>query len=154
MNYKKLSNEQLQQLKYPNLMAEFIESHYSICTVADHMGLGRRQEDDLVVWGKLRGDIEITCIEAVGLARLFGTTLEYLFSEDLSLLGGDPTAVVRWAETNRRREQEMRDNDVIFKAYNKMKRSPVLLRIVKFLLKLNDDELKSLVVTLEGGDMS
>lgn len=46
MYYKRLSVEQLKHLKYSNLMAELIESRYSICTVADHMGLGRRKEDD------------------------------------------------------------------------------------------------------------
>lgn len=37
MEYKRLSNEELSKFPYPNLIAELIESHYSICTLGDHM---------------------------------------------------------------------------------------------------------------------
>ena len=40
MWYKKMSNEELQKCPYPNLIAELIESGYSICTLGTHMGLG------------------------------------------------------------------------------------------------------------------
>lgn len=33
MKYKKLSINELKQFKYPNLMAELMESGYSICTL-------------------------------------------------------------------------------------------------------------------------
>ena len=73
MEYKRLSNEELSKFPYPNLIAELIESHYSICTLGDHMGLGsRRQEDDPEIWAKLKGLRKITASEAIGLARLFG----------------------------------------------------------------------------------
>ncbi len=152
MYYKRLSVEQLKCLKYPNLMAEIIESHYSIRTVADHMGLGRREEDDSEVWGKIQGNIEITSTEAKGLARLFGVKLEYLFSDELSFLGSDPIAVVRWAEENKRRDQESLDNKVIFEAYEKLRKNRVFLETIKFILKLSDDELESLRMMLEGGE--
>lgn len=151
MYYKRLSVEQLKHLKYPNLMAELIESRYSICTVADHMGLGRRKEDDSEVWGKIQGNIEITCKEAVGLARLFGVKFEYLFSDELILFGSDPIAVVRWAEENKRRDQESLDNKVIFEAYEKLRKNRVFLETIKPILKLSNDELKSLMMMLEGG---
>lgn len=73
MYYEKLSNEQLRELKYPNLIAELIESGYSICTCAEHMGLadGRyREQDDKEVWGKLYGQLELLASEAIGLAGL------------------------------------------------------------------------------------
>lgn len=151
MYYKRLSVEQLKHLKYPNLMAELIESRYSICAVADHMGLGIRKEDDPEVWGKIQGNIEITSKEAAGLARLFGVRFEYLFSDKLSLLDGDPIAVLRWEEKNRRRDQESLDNKVIFEAYEKLRKNRVFLETIKFILKLSDDELKSLMMMLEGG---
>lgn len=54
MKYEKLSNDELRKYPYPNLMAEIIESGYSICTIAEHMALpGRRQEDDAEVWGEI-----------------------------------------------------------------------------------------------------
>lgn len=47
-----LTNEELNNLKYPNLIAEVRETTYSICTIADHMGLPKpyRKEDDAETW--------------------------------------------------------------------------------------------------------
>ena len=84
---RRLSNEQLEKFPYPNLIAEFIESGYSICTLADHMGLpGRRKEDDLEVWGKLRGEIDIMASESFGLSRLYNVNPDYLFSHELKVI--------------------------------------------------------------------
>ena len=43
-----LTIEDLRHFKYPNLLAEVKETTYSICTIADHMGLPRpyRKEND------------------------------------------------------------------------------------------------------------
>ena len=72
MRLSELTNEMLSTYKYPNLMAEVKESTYSICTIAEHIGLGRyRKEDDSKVWSKLTGREEILYDEALGLARLF-----------------------------------------------------------------------------------
>ena len=68
MVYKKISNQQLSEFKYPNLIAELIESGYSICTCSDHMGLGRRQENDQEIWDKLKGKRKMSLSEAKGLA--------------------------------------------------------------------------------------
>lgn len=74
MRLSELTNEMLSTYKYPNLMAEVKESTYSICTIAEHIGLGRyRKEDDSKVWSKLTGREEILYDEALGLARLFDT---------------------------------------------------------------------------------
>ena len=53
-----LTNEELNLFKYPNLMAEVRETTYSICTIADHMGLSKpyRKEDDVETWNKLIGN--------------------------------------------------------------------------------------------------
>lgn len=58
--------ETLSKYKYPNLVAEFMESGYSICTLSEHMGLGRRKENDPLMKEKLFGSDEITCAEAAG----------------------------------------------------------------------------------------
>ena len=117
MEYKRLSNEELSKFPYPNLIAELIESHYSICTLGDHMGLGRyRREDDPEIWAKLRGQQKITASESVGLSRLFGAKLEYLFSDTLNILCEKPMAYIRWYDTNKRHEietQQIRDRDKI-----------------------------------------
>lgn len=55
MRLSELTNEMLSTYKYPNLMAEVKESTYSICTIAEHIGLGRyRKEDDSKVWSRER----------------------------------------------------------------------------------------------------
>ena len=54
MSCRKLSNEFLSRCKYPNLIAEVMETTLSICTIAEYMELGRyRKEDDAEVWGML-----------------------------------------------------------------------------------------------------
>ena len=72
--------ETLPKYKYPNLVAEFMETGYSICTLSEHMGLGRRQENDPLINAKLFGDEKIMSDEAIGLARLFGCEIRYLFA--------------------------------------------------------------------------
>lgn len=73
-----LTIDDLRLFKYPNLMAEVKETTYSICTIAEHMGLPGpyRKENDPETWGKLTGRTEIMCSEAVGLAHLFGVRLK------------------------------------------------------------------------------
>lgn len=41
MRLSELTNEMLSTYKYPNLMAEVKESTYSICTIAEHIGVGK-----------------------------------------------------------------------------------------------------------------
>ena len=39
MNYERLTNEELSYCKYPNLIAEIIESGYGMHNIAEFMGL-------------------------------------------------------------------------------------------------------------------
>ena len=115
----------LSAYKYPNLMAEVKESTCSICTIAEHMGLGRyRKEDDLKVWSKLTGREEILCDEAFGLARLFNTGIEYLFSHELNIIDGQTAAYWRWFDFH----SEAQRKSEIFKArseiMNELKAKP------------------------------
>lgn len=95
MNYRKISNSELSKFKYPNVAAELIESRCSICTLADHMGLGRRKEDDPEIWAKLRGEKEITAQEALAISRLFRADFKYLFSTELQVFSGKTMAYWR-----------------------------------------------------------
>lgn len=113
MRLSELTNEMLSTYKYPNLMAEVKESTYSICTIAEHIGLGRyRKEDDSKVWSKLTGREEILYDEALGLARLFDTKIEYLFSHELNIIDGQTAAYWRWFDFH----QEAQRESEIFKA--------------------------------------
>lgn len=72
MSCRKLSNEFLSRCKYPNLIAEVMESTYSICTIAEYMELGRhRKEDDPEVWGMLNGTIQMERIKYDGDLQMF-----------------------------------------------------------------------------------
>lgn len=150
MMYKKLSNEELQKFRYPNLIAELIESGYSICTCADHMGLGdRRQEDDPEVWGKLNGSIDMLGSEALGLSRLFGVKLEYLFADKLELFSGMPAAHLRWYEWNQKEEREYNERKMREEIERELREKPYLLDFMKAAVKWSEDELKRAISLLE-----
>lgn len=105
MNYERFTNEELQRFPYPNLISEWRESGYSICTLAEHMGIGLyRSEDDPETLGKLRGAEKITVSEAAGLCRLFGVEMDYLFSKELRVISDMPVAYWRWYDENKKRK--------------------------------------------------
>ena len=107
MNDKRVSNEELSKCKYPNLIAETLECTYSICTIAESMGLGRRKEDDPEVWGLLNGTIELRASNMYGLMRLYNAEYEYLFSETLQVIDGKPSAYWHWYERNQEQQREL-----------------------------------------------
>lgn len=149
MVYQKLTNEELQKFPYPNLIAELIESGYSICTLSEHMGLERRQEDDPEIWAKLKGEKDILANEAFGLARLFNAKFEYLFDHELNVLGDGKTyAAVRWFHENRRRDQEYREYQEREEIYKALKEKPYLYEFMKMALSLDSDEVKALTQAL------
>ena len=146
MRLSELTNEMLSAYKYPNLMAEVKESTCSICTIAEHMGLGRyRKEDDSKVWSKLTGREEILCNEAFGLARLFNTGIEYLFSHELNIIDGQTAAYWRWFDIRLGGQRESE----IFKSrseiMNELKAKPYLLKLMKELVTLNRDQLQEFI---------
>ena len=107
MNYNRLSIIELSRCKYPNLIAEIIESGYSICTIAEYMGFGRyRGENEPEVWGVLNGAAEMSASNMCGLLNLYNVKSEYLFCDTLSVKGGMSEAYWRWYDENKRKEQE------------------------------------------------
>ncbi len=118
MNYKRLTNEELSRCKYPNLIAEIVESSYSICTIAEHMKLGRRKEDDPEVWGMLNGTIELRASSMYGLMRLYNAEYEYLFSETLQVIDGKPAAYWKWYRENQRRKRELEGLQALSRIYD------------------------------------
>ena len=144
MFYTRLSNDELKSLRYSNLMAELIESGYSICTLGDHMGVGQHcQEDDPVIWGKLRGEIEIFACEAIGLTGLFDCTYEYLFSGELLTVNGKPQAYYKWHEFNQRLEYEMAASKLGFKIYDALQEKPYLFELMETAVGLKETESKA-----------
>lgn len=139
---QKLTIEQLKKYPYPNLMAEIMESGYSICTIGDHMGFGRYcEEDDSKVWCRLEGRKEILASEAVGLAGLFGVNLNYLFAKELKLISGKPYAYWRWLEHNQRKEREYKEYEMRQNIDRALKEKPFLLTVVMKVISMDETEL-------------
>ena len=151
MYYKRLSNEELKKYPYPNLMAELIESGYSICTLANHMEIGEyRQQGDPEVWAKLRGEADILTGEAFGLSGLFSVSMEYLFSHELKVFNEKPAAYWRWLAENQKREKELEEIESRDEIMRELRRKPYLLEFMKAAAMWSKEELQRAVELLEG----
>lgn len=143
MRYEKLSNDELNKYPYPNLMAEIIESGYSICTVAEHMGLPRRrQQYDAEVWGKLKGDVDILASEAIWLSHLYNVKMEYLFDDKLQVMCGMSLAYWRWRGWNEKIKREESQRQLVRKIQNTLMNRPELIQLFKELITLDADQLQ------------
>ena len=140
MVYEKLSNQQLQQFKYPNLIAELIESGYSICTCGEHMGLGRRQENDREILDKLTGKEPILFSEGFGLTRLFGAKVDYLFAADLLAIDEKPYAYFRWYEKNKGLKEECQLREELNLIQFELTQKPYLLEFIKAIKDCDETE--------------
>lgn len=136
----RFSVRELQKFKYPNLIAEIDESGYSICTLGEHMGLGRVPEDSTEVWDRLTGKKEIMASEVIRLACLFGTEPDYLLSQELSVLDGKPFAYLRWKEANEKRERESREFNIQMDIMSALRKKPYLLKFVSMIVLMSREE--------------
>ena len=149
MKYQRLSNEELRKFKYPNLVAELIESGYSICTCADHMGLGRREENDPEIWGKLRGEKKIYASEALGLARLFNVKFDYLFSNELKTVSGMTYAFCRWSKYNSKRDKEYQEYLTRQEIERELRKKPYLLEFIREVSHWTEKEIEEAIAKLK-----
>lgn len=142
-----LTNEELNNFIYPNLIAEVRETTYSICTIADHMGLSRpyRGEDDAETWDKLTGKSELLCDEAFGLSGLFGVSLEYLLNKKLKTVDGKPAAYYRWFDAHEKQRNELEQIREIREIERALRENPYLLEFVKVAVTLNNEQIDTLV---------
>lgn len=141
MKYRKLTTEELNKFKYPNLVAEVIETGYSICTLSEHMGYGRREEDDPLIRGKVFGKIEISAKEAFALAGLFNCEYEYLFSDQLSVVCGKSAAYYRHYEINRRIEKDCEIFQLTERLRERMKKEDEFLMLMQIIAELSTDSI-------------
>ena len=146
-----LTNEELNLFKYPNLMAEVRETTYSICTIADHMGLPKpyRKEDDVETWDKLTGKRELLCGEAFRLSRLFGVSPEYLLNKTLKTVDGKPAAYWRWLDAHERQRRDLERIKEVRKIECELRENPYLLEFMKVAVTLNNEQIDTLVNELE-----
>lgn len=149
MNYKRLSNEELQKFPYPNLVAEIIESGYGYHTIARFMGHGEESNTEEFALRKLRGETDIFAGEAFGLAKYFGCKLEYMFSEELSIYNGKPKAYWRWLEENKKRREECEKSKAILEIYEELKRKPYLIDFMKYCISLTEEERTMILLMLQ-----
>lgn len=149
---RRLTIEELQNYPYPNLMAEIMESGYSICTIGEHMGLGRYCEnDDPEVWGRLRGEKEMAYNEMVGLMGLYGASADYLFADRLKIVSGKPYSYWRWLEHNQRKELELMEYRQLQKIERVLRENPFLLTLVSEIITMNKKELEAAIVAFRKG---
>lgn len=146
-----LTAEDLRLFKYPNLMAEVKETTYSICTIADHMGLPRpyRKNDDPETWDKLTGKTEILCSEAFGLAVLFGVSVEYLFSRELKVVHGQTAAYWRWFDEKKKLQEDIERSKQIRKIEQELREKPYLLEFMKEAVTWNPEQLNRFIKMID-----
>lgn len=143
--------DDLRLFKYPNLMAEVKETTYSICTIADHMGLPRpyRKENDPETWDKLTGETEILASEAFGLARLFGVSMEYLFSHELKTVFGETAAHWRWLDEKEEIKAYIVRSRQIREIEQKLREKPYLLEFMKEAVTWSPEQLDRFIKILD-----
>ena len=146
-----LTIDDLRFFKYPNLMAEVKETTYSICTIADHMGLPRpyRKENDPETWDKLTGKTEILTGEACGLARLFGVPLAYLFSLELKVIHGQTAAYWRWFDEKKKVQDDIERSKQIREIERELREKPYLMEFMKEAVTWNSEQLDMFIKMLE-----
>lgn len=120
--------EELRKFKYPNLVAEIMESGYELHRIAELMECENASDLEKVIEAKLRGDVPIMYSEAYKLAREFDVKMEYLFSHKLSVKNGKIEAYIRWNELKNAKE--------ILKIYNELIENPELIDFMKFCITL------------------
>lgn len=148
MNYERLTNEELSYCKYPNLIAEIIESGYGMHNIAEFMRL--ETSFDLVdtVKAKLRGD-EIICMdEALRLAKCFGVKVDYLFSRQLTLLYGKSLAHWRWLEINKSKEEEAERIRTLTQISDELNSKPYLIDFIKWCASISENDRKKVLNAL------
>lgn len=139
----------LPQYRYPNLVAEFMESGYSICTLSDYMGNGTCKEDDAIISSKIFGDKDITAQEAFGLAGLFGCKPEYLFAPELKMMGDFPAAYIHHYDLNKRQEQEMELFKISEEIRKTLKHKPYLGEFMKRALVWSEEQVHQAIEMLQ-----
>lgn len=146
-----LTIEDLRLFKYPNLMAEVKETTYSICTIADHMGLPKpyRKEADPETWDKLTGKTEILCGEAFGLARLFGVPMEYLFSHELKTVCGETAAHWRWFDEKEKIKADIVRSRQVREIEEELREKPYLLEFMKEAVTWNEEQITKFIDQLK-----
>lgn len=139
----------LKKYKYPNLMAEVKETTYSICTIAEHMGLQPlRKENDEETWSKLMGITDMVASEEFGLANLFGVSMEYLFSHELKVFNGETAAHWRWLERNESVRRELEHLKCLREVEGELRKRPYFLELVRKLITFSDEEIDRFIELL------
>ena len=146
-----LTIDDLRLFKYPNLMAEAKETTYSICTIAEHMGLPKpyRKENDPETWGKLTGKTEILASEACGLAQLFNVSLEYLFNHELKVVHGQTAAYWRWFDEKKKVQDDIERSKQIREIERELREKPYLMEFMKEAVTWSPEQLDRFIKMLE-----
>lgn len=129
--------EKLSYYKYPNLVAEVVETGYSICAISEHMGLGRCKENDSIICEKIFGKKKIMLNEAFGLCRLFNCEAGYLFAEELQTIEDKSLAYYRHYERNKRIMENAERRDFCEAMREFLDNNPDLFLTIKEIIKFD-----------------
>ncbi|MGN0348591.1 MAG: hypothetical protein ACI4DR_03550 [Roseburia sp.] len=155
MNYERLTNEELNKCRYPNLIAEILESGYSTSTLADFMGLGAkkngkyRPEGDLEVWDKINGKEDICTSHVEGLCKYYGLDNDYLFSDKLYVVSGKSLAYWRWYDKHRKEEEELKKAEEIRAIEHELHIRHDFFEFAKLAMTLSEDQLQLATKTID-----
>ena len=144
MNYNRMTNDELSRCKYPNLMAEIIESGYSTSTIADFMGIGAkkngryREQEDPEVWGMINGLEELCYSHMKGLCFHYHASFDYLFSDTLQIIEGKPAAYWKWYDENQKQQKEYEGLQALFKIYQTLNDKQYLIGYVQKVINYID----------------
>ena len=112
----------LNTYKYPNLVAEYVNTGYSYCTIGEWLGFGHHcKEDDPRITGMVFDRYPITATQAFSLSKLFKCRMEYLFADTLMVEGGKPMAYWRHYATNKRLKHDLNLTKLDQKISNRMR---------------------------------
>lgn len=135
----------LKKCKYPNLVAEIKETGYSICTISEFMGHGRREEDDEFILGKIYGTYEILANEAIGLSKLFNCGFKYLFDDKLQVFSEKPIAYWRHYESNKAQEWDRNVYKLSEDVRRTIRRKPYLYETIQWVLNMTEEQTERLL---------
>ena len=85
----------------------------------------------------------------MGLAKLFGVKIGYLFAHELSVINEKPEAYWRWYDDNKRKKEEIERGKAIMEIYDELREKPHLITFMKVCMRLTEQQREKVLLLLE-----
>lgn len=126
MQEPRLINEILARYKFPNLIAEVVESGYGLHTITNFMGYREYNEEEIR-----------TKLISGG---YYSVDVGYMLPEELTLENGKPKACWRWLKENEKKEQLRKQCKETRAIEQELKEKPYLIPFLRQCIGLTEDE--------------